>query len=69
MIGALVIGAFISICLGWLFTGSGQPVPFWGYPMVFAVFVVWLYMVGRLMIGAGRKNGRVRSFDISSEVQ
>ena len=69
MIGALVIGAFITICLAWLFAGSGRYVPVWGYPLIFAVFVVWLYMVGRLLLRSGRGSGRVRSFDISGEVQ
>lgn len=69
MIGAVIIGAFITVCLGWLFDGSGRPVPLWGYPLVFAVFVAWLYMVGRLLIGAGSSGGRVRSFDISGEAQ
>lgn len=69
MIGALLIGAFITVCLGWLFEGSGRAVPLWGYPLVFAVFVAWLYTVGRLLIGDGHGDGPVRSFDISGEVQ
>lgn len=69
MIGAVIIGAFITACLGWLFDGSGRPLPLWGYLPIFAVFVAWLYMVGRLLVGSGRGSGRVRSFDISGEVQ
>jgi hypothetical protein len=69
LVGALVIGAFITICLGWLLAGAGAPMPFWGYPFVFAIFAVWLYAVGRLLTGCGKKSGRVRSFDISSEIQ
>ena len=69
MIGALVIGGFITICLGWLFSGTGKPVPLWGYPILFVIFVAWLYMVGRLLIRNGHAIGRVRSFDISGEVQ
>ena len=41
MIGALVIGGFITICLGWLFSGIGKPVPLWGYPILFVIFVVY----------------------------
>ena len=68
-VGALVIGAFITMCLGWLFAGIGKAIPLWGYPAVFAIFVAWLYAMGRLLTDAGNKAGRVRSFDISSEIQ
>lgn len=68
LIGALVIAAFITGCLGWLFHGIGKPMPLWGYPVVFAVFAAWLCVIGRLLVGNGRTR-RVRSFDISLESQ
>jgi hypothetical protein len=69
LVGALVIGSFITICLGWLFAGLGKPIPLWGYPILLAVLVAWLYAVGRLLIRSGDGAGRVRSSDISSEIQ
>jgi len=68
-VGALVIGAFITICLGWLFAGAGRAIPLWSYPVVFAIFVAWLYAMGRLLTDTRKKTGRVRSFDILSEIQ
>ena len=68
-VGALVIGAFITICLGWLFAGAGRAIPLWGYPVLLAIFVAWLYAMGRLLTDTRKKSGQVRSVDISSEIQ
>ncbi len=69
LVGALVIGTFITICLGWLFAGVGKTIPLWGYPILFAVFVALLYAVGRLLTNADDGAGRVRSADISTEIE
>lgn len=67
--GALLLAAFITACLGWLFYGSGKPMPLWGYPAVFAVFAVWLHGIARLLIKSDAKGNGVRSNDISIESQ
>lgn len=69
LFGALIIGTFITACVGWLFYGAGKPVPGWGYPLVFVIFVTWLYTVGRLLIGGETDAERARSFDVSIEGQ
>lgn len=67
-VGALVIGAFITACLGSLFATMGKAMPLWSYPILFAVFVVWLYAMGRLL--TNNRDGRpVRSSDISTEIE
>ena len=69
VLGALLLALFITACLGWLFHGSGTAMPLWGYPLVFLVFVGWLYGVGRLLINSDENGNPVRSNDISIESQ
>ena len=66
LLGASLLAAFITACLGWLFHGAGAPVPLWGYPVVFAVFAFWIYGVGCLLMESGPRF-RARSVDISIE--
>jgi len=67
LFGALLLAAFITVCLAWLFSGLGRVLPWWGYPLVFGVFAIWLYAVGRMLTETGRRGERVSSFDVSIE--
>ena len=67
IIGALILSTFITACLAWLFYGAGAPLPIWGYPLVFGVFLAWSYVVGRMLIDTTRPTIHVRSFDVSIE--
>ena len=65
--GALLLASFITCCLAWLFHGSGAPVPWWGYPIVFALFALWLDSVGNMLMSSTLPHNHVRSFDVSIE--
>ena len=54
--GVFLIAAFITVCLGWLFHGMEIVVPWWTYPVVFAVFVMGLYAVAALLLGNSKKD-------------
>lgn len=67
LFGAILLSTFITACLGWLFHGIGDPVPWWGYPLIFVIFAGWIYTVGRLLMRDDSSGGRARSIDISIE--
>jgi len=67
LLGAFLLAAFITVCVGWLFHGVGNPVSWWGYPLVFVVFLVLVYAVARLLLNPDRRAEPPRSYDISIE--
>lgn len=66
--GAILIAAFITACLGWLFHGMDVVVPWWSYAMVFSMFALGLIAVATLLLGTARKgDSRRRPVGMSIE--
>jgi hypothetical protein len=67
--GSFGLAIFVTACLGWLFRGAGEPVPWWLYLVVFALMAAMIYFLARLMRPSGQRVGRVRAFDSIDEVE
>lgn len=66
--GAILIAAFITACLGWLFHGIDVVVPWWSYPMVFSLFALGLIAIATVLLGTPNKgDSRRRPVGMSIE--